>query len=134
DPVTLGYVLAGTGKIDMPIGPDLTADNAADELLYGVYDRYPVPDQQDAYFEAATLSVFKAVLSGTGDWRKVLEGFTQATNERRTALWFADEDLQREITGTLIAGEFPADEKKPTIGVYLNDMTESKMQYFLRHN
>ena len=41
DPVTLSYLLKGTGPVDLEDGTRLTADNAVDVLLNGVYVTYP---------------------------------------------------------------------------------------------
>jgi hypothetical protein len=132
DPVALSYALAGTGSVKVSDGTTLTADNAADVLLNGVYTRFADPRVQDAYFADSARRVFDAVLSGRGDAKKTLAGLAKANRERRIMMWSADETEEVELAETRLAGELPAPSSTPHVGAYVSDATSSKMQYYLR--
>lgn len=131
DPVALSYVLDGTGPIEVGDDTTLTTDNAVEILLNTVYARYEDPQVQDAFFADAAQKMFKAALSGRGDSRKTLEGLTKAVDERRIMLWSAQKDEEADLAGTRLAGGLPAESSTPHVGVYVNDTTSSKMQYYL---
>ena len=132
DPVALSFLLRGTGPIKAADNTTLSSDNAVDILLNDVYARYPNPVVQDAFFADSAKRIFDAVTAGVGDSRTVLEQLTKATNERRVLLWSARKSEQAELAPTKISGAFPTGRTAhPQVGVYLNDSTASKMQYYL---
>lgn len=131
DPVALSYVLDGTGPIEVGDDTTLTTDNAVEILLNTVYARYEDPLVQDAFFADAAQKIFSAALSGSGDSRKTLEGLAKAVDERRIMLWSAQKEEEADLAGTRLAGGLPADSSTPRVGVYVNDTTSSKMQYYL---
>ncbi|MFI5429474.1 DUF4012 domain-containing protein [Aeromicrobium sp. UC242_57] len=104
DPVTLSYILKGTGPITLPDGTVLTDSNAVDVLLNSVYVNYPDGKEQDAFFADATDQILAKVLDGAGDPTKVLSALTRATNERRVAVWSKDKATQSQRAGTALAG------------------------------
>lgn len=132
DPVTLGYILRATGPVQLPTGDTLTSDNAAKLLLSDVYAKYPDPTVQDAFFASAASAVFEKVSSGGFDTKKFITALTDGTKDGRLRLWSADKTEQKEITGTPVAGDLPtASAQTREFGVYLNDGTGSKMDYYL---
>lgn len=132
DPVTLGYILRATGPVQLPTGDTLTSDNAAKLLLSDVYAKYPDPTVQDAFFAAAASAVFEKVSTGGFDTKKFITALTDGTKDNRLRLWSADKAEQKEITGTAVAGDLPtASARTREFGVYLNDGTASKMDYYL---
>lgn len=132
DPVTLGYLLQATGPVTLQTGDTLTADNAVQLLLSDVYARYPDPKVQDAFFASAASSVFEKVSSGGFDAKQFVAALTKSAAEDRLRLWSADDGEERLIAGTALAGELPtASAQTRQFGVYLNDGTASKMDYYL---
>lgn len=132
DPVALSMLLNGTGPIKVAEGTRLTADNAVDVLLNGVYSRFEDPALQDAFFADSARRVFEAATAGTGNSRKTVSQMVKAADEHRVLLWSAHDGEQQEIGDTVIAGSFPGpDASQPHVGMYLNDSTASKMQYYL---
>jgi len=132
DPVALGYLLAATGPIDLPSGDQLTADNAADLLLNGVYQRYPDGAEQDAFFAAASAAVFERISSGSFDATKLIGALAEAGKERRVLVWSAAEDERALLAGTTLVDLLPTKEQQAdAFGVYINDTTGSKMGYYL---
>jgi nitrate reductase NapE component len=132
DPVTLGYILRATGPVQLPSGDTLTSGNAAKLLLSDVYAKYPDPKVQDAFFASAASAVFEKVSSGGFDTKKFIAALTDGTKDGRLRLWSADKAEQKQITGTALAGDLPtASAQTREFGVYLNDGTGSKMDYYL---
>jgi hypothetical protein len=132
DPVALSYLLKGTGPLKAAAGTTLTTDNAVDILLNDVYARYADPLLQDAFFADSARRIFEAVTQGVGDSRVSLEQLVKAANEHRILVWSAGKSEQAVLAPTEVAGAFPGKRtSRPQVGVYMNDSTESKMQYYL---
>lgn len=132
DPVTLSYILRATGPVQLRTGDTLTSDNAAKLLLSDVYAEYPDPAAQDAFFASAASEVFEKVATGGFDPKKFVEALIEGTEDGRLRLWSADKVEQSQITGTAVAGDLPtATAHTREFGVYLNDGTGSKMDYYL---
>ncbi len=132
DPVALSYLLDATGPLTLPSGDVLTSENAVSTLLNEVYLRYDDPVEQDAFFAAAAASVFDALKSGRADPAKLVEALARAGDERRLLLWSAHDDDRSVLEGTTLAGRLPdSDAETARFGVFLNDGTGSKMDYYL---
>ncbi|MET0725308.1 MAG: DUF4012 domain-containing protein, partial [Leifsonia sp.] len=131
DPVTLSYLLRATGPIAISTGDQLTSENAVQYLLSDVYARYPV-SQQDAIFAEVASTMFASLAGGSADPQALVEAFAQAGTERRILVWNADVEEQAVLAGTTIAGGLPeSTDAEQAFGVYLNDMTGSKMDPYL---
>lgn len=131
DPVALSFMLRGTGPVKVSDDVTLTSGNAAETLLNTVYARFRDPEEQDTFFADAAQTVFDAALSGKGDIRKTLLALREATSERRLMLWFADDEAEAVLDDTRLNGKLPGESTTPHVGVYLNDATASKMQWYL---
>jgi hypothetical protein len=133
DPIALSYILEATGPVKLPDGTSLTSDNAVKRLLNDVYREMPTNAAQDAYFADAASRVFKALVSGAGDNRELLDAMAKAVGENRILIELARGAEQRILESTRVAGALPADEgSNPHLGIYYNDATQAKMQYYLR--
>lgn len=133
DPVALSYLLNATGPVTLPSGDVLTVEDAVPLLLDEVYRRYPDPEQQDAFFQSASTAVFAAVAAGRADPRALVEALDRAAREHRLLVWNADPALQAVLDGTDLQGALPQnDGGRTSFGVYVNDGTGSKMDYYMR--
>lgn len=131
DPVMLSYLLRATGPITLGTGEVLTSENAVPFLLQEVYARYAV-DEQDAIFAEVAATVFSALTAGGVEPKALIEALAQAGAERRILVWNADVAEQAILADTTLAGGLPlSDADRQTFGVYLNDMTGSKMDSYL---
>ena len=131
DPVTLSYLLEATGSIALPTGEQLTGENAVPLLLNEVYARYPDPRDQDAFFAATAAVVFKTIADGAADPASLIQALARAGSERRLFMWSADPAEQAILDGATIQGDLPVtDDRSTQFGVYLNDGTGSKMDYY----
>jgi hypothetical protein len=131
DPVALSYILRAIGPVTLSTGEQLTADNAVQLLLNEVYIRYPEGAVQDAFFAQATEAVFAGLTGGGVDPIPLMEALAQAGNEHRLFIWNADETEQAILSDTTLAGGLPVtDEEATRFGVFVNDGTGSKMDYY----
>ena len=132
DPVALSYLMTATGPITLPTGDVLTSENVVTLLLSEAYARYSDPVQQDLFFAGTASGVFSAVASGALDPQALVAALARAGDERRVYLWSADPTEQARIAETSLAGELPTSTPTaPKFGVYLNDGTGAKMDYYL---
>jgi hypothetical protein len=112
DPVALSYILAATGPV--------------------VYETFALPSDQDAFFAGATGKIFGAVTAGQADTSTLFDALGRSADEDRLHLWSADGDEQKRIESTGLAGLVPTSTGDTTaFGVYLNDATGAKMDYYL---
>lgn len=133
DPVALGYLLGATGPVTLATGETLTAENTASTVLNDVYFRYEEPEAQDAFFAGAAASVFKVLTSGAGETDALIEALSRSIEEGRLMYAPSDAAEAELIAGTRITGALPTDnEEQSVVGVYVNDVTQGKMDYYLQ--
>jgi hypothetical protein len=72
-------------------------------------------------------------MSGTGDQPKVIQGLAQGASEHRVLLWSADAAEQARLDGTAVGGGLGSTDGAPRVGMYINDSTAGKMDYYLHY-
>ncbi|MDN3311637.1 DUF4012 domain-containing protein [Microbacterium oryzae] len=132
DTTALSYLLDATGPVQLETGDTLTSDNAVSLLLNEVYARYPEPADQDRFFESATSAVFEKLLSGAAKPSALLSALQKAGSEHRLHIWNAEPEEQSVLDDTTLQGQLPtSNATKSSFGVYFNDGTGSKLDYFM---
>ena len=137
DPVALSYLLGATGPIGDGMGGQLTAADAVDVLLSTAYTRFPDSPTQDAFFAGVASGVFDAVAAGAGQPSATVPALARAAGEHRLLVWSARPEERAELDGTVLSGEMPITAVSggapaaSTVGVFFNDSTGSKMDYYL---
>jgi hypothetical protein len=132
DPVTLGYMLDGLGPINVGDNVTLNSRNAVQQMLNGVYVKYPIDVvKHDAIFEAAARRIFDATVAGSGNSVSVIRALVHGVSERRLMLWSRHPDEQKRIETTGISNRFVSGSGRPQVGVYVNDGGADKMAYYL---
>lgn len=132
DPVALSYVLRGIGPIPLPDGKRATARGAVETLLNRPYLDYTSQDEQHAFFEGSTRKIFAALVHGDGDAARALSGLYDGVLESRALVWLTDPEEQARIADSLVAGDLSdGTDPRPEIGVYYNDATMTKLDYYL---
>lgn len=133
DPVVLGSLLSVIGPTTTPDGAVLDAGNALETLLSGVYLQYPDGDDSDAYFAAVAQAVTAATLAGGYDGTALVETVREAAGDGRVAVWTADDAVTARLRDAGLLRDFLGDAERAarTAGVFLNDRTISKMDYYL---
>ncbi len=132
DPVVLSGLLRATGPVKLATGDTLTDGNAIPLLLSEVYRRYPVPADQDAFFASVSSAVFGRVADGAADGKELVKSLVSAGASRRVLVWSAHPAEQKVLEETSLAGLLPASTKdRAALGVYFDDATGAKMDYYL---
>jgi len=137
DPVLLSYLLNATGPVDVQDGTTLTADNAVDELLSNVYARFPSgstadTQAQDAFFAAAAGAIFEKLTSSAASPAALFQQLNKGYKEGRI-LFASSDPLEAEaVSGTRFGGPLynQNNSKETTLGVFVNDNTEGKLDYY----
>jgi hypothetical protein len=133
DPVALSYLLKATGPVDAGSGVSITSDNAVQTLLSDVYATFPEPKDQDAFFVGVTRSIFGSLTTGSFDKKQLIAGLSQAADERRIHIWSAHSQEQQLLAPSSLSGPLPTSvDGSSAFGVYLNDGTGAKMDYYLQ--
>lgn len=132
DPVALSYLLPATGPIALPTGEELTADNAVALLLNQVYYDYPTGVESNVFFDGAAAAIFTKILSGSPQPTTFLEGVVRSADEGRIHFWSANEEERAVLGASVLAGALPTtNDEASVVGVYFNDTTGSKMDYYV---
>jgi hypothetical protein len=132
DPVALSYFLEATGPLTLETGAVLSSENAVDLLMNQAYFMYPDGRDSNAFFSAAAVSVFNGLLSGGASPVRLIDAGGRSAAEGRLQVWVPDADAMDIIAGSPVAGTLPTDNVDQTaIGVYFNDTTGSKMDYYV---
>lgn len=132
DPVVLTGLLKATGPVALPTGDTLTSANAIPLLLSESYKKFSLPEEQDAYFASAATAVFDSVASGKADGAELIKALAASGSQRRLLVWSAHPAEQKVLAPTTLAGALPASTASTAgLGVYFNDATGAKMDYYL---
>ncbi|WP_292833473.1 DUF4012 domain-containing protein [Microbacterium sp.] len=132
DPVAMSYLLNATGPVGLPSGQELTADNAVDVLLNTVYFEINDLQKQDDFFAVAAVA-FIAKLTAADDVRAIVEQSSRALAEGRILYAPTDETQAQLLAGARVLGAYPASNETSTLfGAYVNDITEGKLDYYMR--
>ena len=131
DPVVLASVLKATGPVTVA-GEKFTSHNVVSKLLNDVYLRFPTRKQQDLYFDAVARGIFDTLVNRKVEPLKVLRELGASAAQRRLLVWSAHPEEQSQLAVGTSGGRLPRDTGKvPQVGLYLNDATAAKIEYYL---
>lgn len=131
DPVVLSSVLRATGPVEVG-GETFTAGTVVRTLLHDVYQRFDTRKQQDAYFNKAARGIFNTLITRPVEPVRVLRKLGRSVGQRRFLVWSSHPEEQRELGRGTIGGELPPQTgDDPRVGLYLNDATAAKIEYYL---
>jgi hypothetical protein len=134
DPVALAGLMQGTGPIDAGHGIVLTAGNVVPILLNQTYQAIQDPAAQDSFFENVARKIFDAVTNGQGSQQRAITGLADATNQHRVQLWSDRKDEESRLIGTAVGDSLDTPStRSPQVGMYINDSTAGKMDYYLQY-
>lgn len=144
DPVALSYILDAIGpvKITQPelmalashgLPAELTGHNVVKTLLSDVYSKIQQPKLQDAYFAGVAQETFAALSNGKGEAKGLIKGLTKGVEEGRVLVWSGLPAEQSVIAKYTLSGSISGPSVAPAqFGVYFNDGTGAKMDYFIK--
>lgn len=134
DPVILSYMLSVAGPVTLEGETEpITADNAVSLLLFDTYERFGTDAvASDAYFAKATAGIFSRIMGGGWDPLAMIDQVRKGMDEQRLYLWFADPGQQAMAVEFGLEGTVTASNDEMTqLGIYLNNASYSKLEYFL---
>lgn len=146
DPVALGYILDATGpvKITSPellalakdaMPTELNGKNVVPTLLSDVYAKIASPTVQDVYFAGVAKEIFGALSSGKGEAKDLIKGVTRGAAEGRVLVWSGTANEQAIIETYPLSGSIAGKSVAPAqFGVYFNDGTGAKMDYYVKRS
>lgn len=131
DPVFLQNMLAVTGGVTLPDGNVMDGTNTAQFLLSDVYAQQSVSDQ-DEYFNMAASAAFEHIMQNSNNPKAFMSALTDSITNGHLLMWSANEDEQTLLEETVISGKLITDASEPQAGVYFSDVTQSKMDWYLK--
>ena len=133
DPVVLSHMLAVAGPVTLETGEKLTSENAVQLLLSETYKRFPLDGPaSDAFFADTAKRVFMHLTSSSWDPLKMLDALKLSADEQRVYLAFTDPAAQALAAEIGVDGGLAPDTTAQTqLGLYLNDSSVSKLEYYL---
>ena len=143
DPIVLSHLLKATGplRLDSLTGASrhsslpstLTADNVTKVLLADTYTTLSYADQ-DKFFADAAKRVFEALTTGKAQGVELIQAMAKSAGEDRLRVWSSREQEQQILSSSVIGGSVLSgpDASPGSFGVYFNDGTGSKMDYYVR--
>ncbi|MBP1078298.1 hypothetical protein JOD63_002266 [Microbacterium terrae] len=133
DPVVLSSMMVATGPIKLADGTKLTADSVVKVLLSDTYERFGKDgDAADDYFSDVAGAVFDTVAGGDWDAVEMLRQLQKSTLEQRVYMAFTREAEQNLAVELGLDGALTDDNADQTqIGVWLNNASYSKLEYYL---
>jgi hypothetical protein len=133
DPVFLQQVLSLTGGVTTQNGTVVDGTNAARILEHDVYYDLPVKEQDAFFSEVAKASFAKLTSSSASvDGVAALAALGRAFDNRRLQVWMADEGEEGIVRSLGCAGAVSDDVANPTVGVYFNNTSYSKLSWWLK--
>ena len=132
DPIALSYLLESAPPVPLPTGETLTSENVVPLLLHEAYFQYPTGAESNVFFSGAAAAVFGALMTSPLEPVAFANALVRAGSEGRVQLWSADEDEAAALGESAFSGVLPSDnERESTVGVFFNDTTGAKMDYFI---
>ncbi|HET6167920.1 MAG TPA: DUF4012 domain-containing protein [Marmoricola sp.] len=133
DPIAVAALMRGTGPVTVTNGVTLNAGNVVAALLNQTYQVLDTQAAQDSFFESAARKIFDSVMSGKGDQQQAIRGLAAAGGQHRVLVWSAHDDEENMISDTAVAGSLVGRSDRPQVGMYINDSTAGKMDYYLQY-
>ena len=134
DPVAMSYVLQNSPPLKVA-GVTISSQSLVSTLLNTIYaDIADTQRQDDVYAGVATVA-FERLASGKIDAQQAYAGIHRSVQERRILLYLTDPSMQDVLGGSAITGRLDfSDGPAPQVGVYFNDATQAKLDYYLRYS
>ena len=137
DPVFLNYVLGLVGGVEAIDGTYVDGSNASQVLLSDVYWKYPSGSdaaKQDAVFASVADGAFHQLIDNLGDndLPKLGEVFARGASEGRLLAWMANPEEEALMVNFGLDGALPTEASDPVAGLYVNNYSYSKLDWYLQ--
>ncbi|GIG22678.1 hypothetical protein Cch01nite_34020 [Cellulomonas chitinilytica] len=135
DPVAVAGLLRVLGPVTVPDGGKgtrLTADTMIPTVLRDSYLRFPDALDGDRFFTSVAATIFSKLTTTTADPLRLAEAAAEQGQDGRIRVWSAHPDEQRRLAATNLGAAFLTGDAGDATGVFLNDATMGKVDYYLR--
>ena len=136
DPVFLQHILALTGPVTTPSGVTVDGSNAAQLIGHDVYyiPETPTYKPQDMLFTEIGSSVFNHLIANIGNvpMMALAQQLHKDMVARHLQVYMYNENEEAAMALLGCDGTLPTDPTKPTLGVYTNDDSWSKLCWYLK--
>lgn len=135
DPIFLQTLLGYTGGFTTSSGVQVTGENAARLLLHDCYQQMD-SNQTDAFFSEVAGQAFDCVLGNLGSigMTDLFETVENAMSERHLQVYMTNSDEESVMVKLGCSGALNSDETAPEVGFFVNDLTWSKISWYLSIN
>lgn len=134
DPIFLQMLMALTPGADMFDGSRIDGTNTARVLMHDTYWKYMGDsDGMDAYFAAAANAALDCIIGNVSSMSAsgLMKAVNDAINEYHVYAWFADSAEEAAMEELGVSGAVKVDATDPELGIYVNNETWSKMEWWL---
>ena len=134
DPVLLQMLMALTGGAQMYDGTRLDGTNTVRVLLHDTYWNYmDDAEAMDAYFAQAASTALDCIMANFSSmsFSGLEQTISDAIDQYHLYTWFADSAEQATFSALGAGGEINYDPVKPELGVFLDNASWSKMEWWL---
>lgn len=136
DPVFLQQLIGLVGGFTASDGTEVNGENCAELLMSTSYSMYQNDDEaQDSFFSDVASNAFNHVLGNIGniDSNKLVDLVKKsAWYDHRLLVWMANEDEEAMVKEFGFSGKLQTDVSEPVLGVYVNDDTWSKIDWYAK--
>lgn len=127
----VAQLLAATGPVVTSDGQTLTSDGFVAAVLQAPYQDEVDAGAVDRMFADVAGAVFRSVLGGSGDQRALLTATRTVAADGRLRIWSAHAEEQAVLEPTQVGAAFLSGPFPTAVGVFLNDATAGKLDYYL---
>lgn len=135
DPVFLQRLVGLVGGFTAEDGTEINGDNCARVLMSDSYATYKNDSEaQDAFFSSVASTAFDHVMGNLGniDSNKLVDVIKKSGEDHRLMVWMANADEEALVKALGFSGDLQTDVTKPEVGVYVNDDTWSKIDWYAK--
>lgn len=135
DPVAVAGLLKVLGPVTVPdggAGTRVTADTLVPTVLRDSYLRFPDVLDGDRFFTSVAATIFGTLTTTSADTLALAEAAAEQGRDGRIRIWSAHPDEQARLAATPLGAAFLSGGFGDAAGVFLNDATMGKVDYYLR--
>lgn len=131
DVPAVAELLSFTGPVTTSDGQTLTSKTFASAVLRDSYLSGADSAQIDGRFADVASAVFTKLSSSSASGTSLLHALRSVVEQRRLHLWSAHPEEQTLIGPSAIGGAFLTGPSESSSGIFLNDATAGKLDYYL---
>lgn len=130
DPIAVSYLLGAVGGVQTSNGV-LDQQSAVPSLIRDPYAGGVAAKAADKFFAQAATAIFGAVVSGHGDPARLVDAMAKAASDGRVRVWSAHPEEEQRLSVRTLGGAFLSGPYQDATGVFLDDGTGGKLDYYL---